>query len=103
MDVLEILLAARALIATPETWCKHKPMKVAKDTEIKSYCLVNAINISSPKRSKHGGVRPDYMRAINFLSNDTGNATLLRFNDHKDTTHSDVIGLLDAKIKELLL
>ena len=101
MTVFQTLKSARSLISTPETWCKGKPLHVNKDTKVKSYCLVNAINISSPKRLKHCGVRPDYTNTINFLSDGIGAAALLRFNDHKNTTHNDVIGLLDTKIKEL--
>ena len=96
--VKHILIKARRLIDTPDKWCKRIPIKTDKDTKQTSYCAVKAVDMCSPKRTKHGGIRPLYQQAI-FALHVSGTPAIIRYNDHKDTEHSDILNMFDAAIK----
>lgn len=99
MTPLEVLTAARALIAEPEHWCRgtyardKAGVKVSpRSPDAVSFCLTEAIYRLS---------RPDYRlrgEIFQILSRITSDSAIAGWQDTH--THAEVIGLLDQAIAE---
>jgi hypothetical protein len=87
MNAYNVLVAARALIDTPDKWIKGD----MKDDEGR-YCLVGAINEIDPIGV--GGVA-----AKSVLAKYTGGPPAT-FNEALRTTHADVLHVLDSAIEK---
>ena len=99
MNELEILIAARALIATPESWIKGRSAQDANgvpagpfDEGACKFCTVGAMTCASGQTLTEA--RASILRA--HLPKPFDN--LVNFNDHPDTTHADVLALFDRAI-----
>lgn len=91
-SVKENLIAARALIDTPEKWAQ------GEDLAQGGLCAALACSAVS-----HGPTNDfDAMRSalIGVMpgSSHSGPMKLVNFNDHPDTTHADVMALFDRAI-----
>jgi hypothetical protein len=96
------LIAAKALIDTPEKWRKDDHLHAG------SCCAVVAVNrVSGTEGVWADGARPSAMRAALFdhLPDEWREKPVFNiairigdFNDHPDTTHADVMALFDRAI-----
>ena len=101
-----ILRAARAMIATPERWCKGARARNADDKEVgvhslsaQKYCLIGALEFVVSSCCLYGGGPQTYRRLYDrIVLCAEGPMTLSSFNDAEHTTHADVIALLDKAI-----
>lgn len=95
--VKENLIAAKALIDTPEKWSKG-------DWSDNGGCLcaLGAANLAAT--GMFDCVKHDLERALEAalptgFRTTSGNLRLVpRFNDHRDTTHADIMALFDRAI-----
>lgn len=94
MNVLDVLIGARDILNSPESWCQGRSGK-HKDGK-SQYCLHNAINLSAPKVG--GGRRLVFEETIDLLG---GSPNIIHFNDSPDTSHKDIIVLLDKTITQV--
>lgn len=101
MTTREVLVAARALIATPERWTKETSSWVRNGIEC--FCAIGAIG----RAVDHDHNAPatedvnDALRAAMpawFLDRRTGRPSIVEFNDAPTTTHADVLQLFDRAI-----
>ena len=99
MNELETLIAARALIASPESWIKDNSAQDANGVPVGTFyegackfCTVGAITCASGETLTE--TRASILRA--HLPKPFDN--LVNFNDHPDTTHADVLALFDRAI-----
>lgn len=93
MSLRDDLIAARALIDTPEKWCRDRGHAVAYKwfglREVHSYCIIAALHIGIPDREAS-------YRAEAALRADT--PWLVNFNGKPTTTHADIMALFDRAI-----
>jgi hypothetical protein len=101
----DLLIAARAKIAKPEHWTRQSMMRDAQGVstydpkKAHCYCLVGsmaAANNEDPLAyDPQGAIKAlnKALRASPFRFN-----MLSAFNDHPDTTHADVLAVIDAAI-----
>ena len=99
MNELVTLIAARALIATPEAWIQGRFAQDANGVPVGpfdewacKFCTVGAITCASGEPLTE--TRASILRA--HLPKPFDN--LVNFNDHPDTTHADVLALFDRAI-----
>lgn len=89
-SVKENLIAARALIDTPEKWGKGK-------YEVSSgcYCAMGALGMAG-----HGDVImfTDEEASALRAGMPSGYFSITRFNDRPNTTHADILALFDRAI-----
>ena len=109
---VQILEEARALIDTPEKWCRaayasDRPGRVAPDEIEHAYspmepgatcfCMLGAVaRADKCDASPHFGSREAYL-AVRKLENACG-GPVSRFNDRPSTTHADVMAVFDEAI-----
>lgn len=91
--VKENLIAARALIDTPEKWAHENKNRVAKGG--KCLCAVDALN--------EVGLEPEFLDQFLPYGPETwaGSGLMIptaNFNDHPDTTHTDIMAVIDRAI-----
>jgi hypothetical protein len=104
MSLKDDLIAARALIDTPEKWCKwhgHMTRRKWLFFEQHSYCTIGAIAVEpgghmNTSRSAYYKMRDALERA---LPPGFRNSFLVSFNDDESTTHNDVLALFDRAIE----
>lgn len=108
MNDLEILIKTRELLSTPEKW--HKGTYGCRDFgsgEFSCLCLYGAISEAyvNPMMTE----RPYAYRVLLRVIQEeyphlvrSGFISIPEFNDHPDTTYSDVIGVLDKAVSELV-
>lgn len=100
--VLEALIQARERISTPERWCRGWYAKDADgypiletEDEAASFCAVGAIGAVAPVGQdlceRAQGILHAEARRLGFLG-------VASFNDHRRTTHADVLALYDRAI-----
>jgi hypothetical protein len=94
---LQALTEARARIQDPMTWIKGSFDEWDEFTKRMSYCLVGAMQgVDSHTFGKIQAAAnahfPDRYNRFKALS---------EFNDHTDTTHEDVLLVIDTAIEEL--
>lgn len=90
--VRENLIAARALIDTPEKWVKDAHEKDG------CYCAMGAIGAVLP-RNYHGWVSDTAQyRALAAAVPAEFHGNVPNFNDHPATTHADIMALFDRAI-----
>lgn len=103
MTLKDDLIAAKALIDTPQKWCQkhgHLTRKKWLFWEQHSYCTVGAISVTG------GGhintIHPDFLRMRDALERTlppgNENSLLVAFNDDPATTHADIMALFDRAI-----
>jgi len=90
--VRENLIAARALIDTPEKWGKG-----SYEPSHGCYCALGAIDAVE---KTHGGFYASEATA-NALRSAIGNEcfSIVDFNDAEETTHADILALFDRAIE----
>ena len=91
MTPKEVLIASKALIDTPEKWCKYHSSLSYR------LCANTALNrVPIPGGAyKAGHIRGG---ARWFLA-DNCDGFIESFNDHPDTTHADIMALYDRAIE----
>jgi hypothetical protein len=94
-----ILKKAKAKIATPGKW--HQGYYRSKERA--AYCAMGAINLVMTgcseewPTSKRAAFAEDCLdAAVGFFGEDPG---MVRFNDHPETTHADVMEVYDIAIE----
>lgn len=93
--VKENLIAAKALIDTPEKWCKGRRHVFYGYTTphgaviVKKYCAEGAMDAV-------GGLSPERQALLNQTPRAYGNVA--EFNDSPDTTHADIMALFQRAI-----
>ena len=100
MTPLEVLTAARTLIAKSEHWCQRtytcdaagKPVDV-ESGKGKRFCLSMAMMLASDWEND------SLVQAESYIAQRIEHGGIIRFNDTH--THAEVIGLLDTAIAEL--
>lgn len=94
MDVLSVLHGAKDILKSPESWCQGRSGK--RKNGKNQVCLHNAINLTAPKAG--GGRRLLFEETIGLLG---GSPSIIHFNDSPDTTHEDIMILLDRAITQI--
>jgi len=97
MGVKENLIAARALIDTPEKWIKGKASNEV-DTCFCSYGAILHRAYTLPCRHEEREKQFDAMDLALVRATPKGAGGYIHFNDHPDTTHADVMALFDRAI-----
>lgn len=111
MELKEILEKAKCLIDTPEKWIKNvfardatgKPV-APEDTTATCFCLMGAYRraaSSSHSALPIGVAYQAIYQAIPSLTKYAKYASLPNFNDSPETTHADVMKILDQTISQL--
>ena len=103
MTPLEILRGARELLAKPERWTKGEcarrsdgSITFSLDDEATCFCLDGALIRLC------GGSHTDlFHESWEALRSIRPGECPIRFNDHPNTTHADILDLLDRGIAEL--
>lgn len=102
MTLREDLVAAKALIDTPEKWCKGSDWRGANIyTSTASYAPPAAIRLQMCARSaaqtidckRHSGVHVALIAAL-----PDGWRSVAEFNDERRTTHADIMALFQRAI-----
>ena len=108
----KILVAARRKIAKPENWCKGEWAVNRYGVEIDaivypalagdaycSFCLTAAVMSASVNYNDNARLFAKQKLRDQLFGN--FHSSLVKFNDHQTTEHSDVIGCLDRAIESL--
>jgi hypothetical protein len=105
MSLKDDLIAARALIDTPEKWIKgirHTTERQWLFFERHRYCAVGAISTGQDGCLDHRPFR-EFLRLQDALEAalppDFSRSYIWAFNDHPATTHNDVLALFDRAIE----
>lgn len=104
MSLKDDLIAAKALIDTPDKWCKrhgHMTRRKWLFFEQHSYCTIGAISVApdglmNPFRPAYDKMHEALERA---LPPGFENRFLVAFNDAEVTTHADIMALFDRAIE----
>lgn len=91
MSVKEDLIAAKALIDTPEKWTKNYFR-----TDDGCYCAVGAIDAAT--RPDPTFDRGDRAHAALLAALPEGALSITGFNDRRSTVHADIMALFDRAI-----
>jgi hypothetical protein len=106
MTRLEVLKKARALISKPENWCKgttaldERGQNVSSDSDFACrWCMWGSLRRIDPSDT--------HLYAISRLLNAetcrrTGITSHISFNDLPETTHEQVLEVMDAAIEKLV-
>lgn len=100
-EIVTILRGARALVATPEQWCRGSAMQVAPSGAI-AHCAANALAYVGGQKSLDANRL--FMRAITAGFYDSIPAwndfydSIPAWNDEFGRTHADVLAAFDAAI-----
>ena len=104
-DPRPILRRARAILAAPSRWTQKGLARTVNDTPCSpespyaySYCLVGAIQRASNTPGL-GGFPNAFMHLDDTIGRIHGGHTIGRWNDREDTTHADVLAILDEAIQ----
>jgi hypothetical protein len=92
--VRQALRAARAVIATPDRWCKGS-MYCHSSAGLDRRCLTGAV-FGCP--GVRGDIRRLAFRALDEAARRRGYHHPITFNDHPATTHADVMALFDEAL-----
>lgn len=98
--VKENLIAARALIDTPEKWIKGN-LQNAEETCFCAYGAIAKVSRTYPNWSVDGFSMETSLRAAlpsTFTPDPNGILYVAQFNDHPSTTHADIMALFDRAI-----
>jgi hypothetical protein len=95
MSVKDDLIAARALIATPEQWAKGGDI----DTRAGRYCAAVACNDSRLAGELYGALSRAIPEGYPRPSPGGWVTDLFAYNDDPATTHNDVLALFDRAIE----
>jgi hypothetical protein len=103
MTAIAILKGARDLIATPEAWQKGHSARDAGGAPVRSssdrackFCLEGAIY-----RAYHFSMGLKYNSlsdALSMVRREIGTEYVFQWNDRPETTHADVLAILDKVI-----
>lgn len=98
MTPLEILIAGRELISTPERWTKGAFARDANGTEYPCagaevcWCFAGAIFKVAPNAEQG-------LQTERFIAQAAGIPNIRKFNDDPTTTHADVLAAWDRAIE----
>lgn len=96
--VKENLIAAKALIDTPEKWCPNGP--ASYNNGVMARCVY--IAVGEVCEHSVGGVFAALYRALPWWFRLSAprwdQRAIIRFNDRKRTTHADIMALFDRAI-----
>lgn len=112
----ELLILAKAEIASPENWAKNyfgrdesnKPIDVLDQRACK-FCSMGAVHKAIQRQTKNGVIERGrhattarlfllLEKSIGVYENDAGTG-VAEFNDSEDTRHDDVMAVFDLAIK----
>lgn len=103
MTTLTVLQEVRELLAAEERWTKGSPARNKRGKPVSStdkkavcWCLNGALDKCAPRDAS-------FWPSVKLLENILGQGfegNYMRFNDAPDTTHKDVLGLLDKAIEK---
>lgn len=88
MTLRDDLIAAKALIDTPDKWCKGR--MYSRDGRM---CAFGALYCGFRSRDE------DYVDALMLLNAQSPKGRLSAFNDAPETTHADIMALFDRAIE----
>lgn len=97
-EVGQIILKARELLSDPKRWCKDEYISCGERI---SYCTIGAIKTVSGQINVFASCNPTAEAArdrVECFLPDQFNS-VHEYNDHPDTTHADVLALLDRAAK----
>lgn len=98
MSVRDDLIAAKALIDTPEKWCKNKPAWNGQKCAEAAVATATAGHDYRPSLAALcKALPPAFMGAGNAVYAFT-NGAISRFNDSPSTSHADIMALFDRAI-----
>lgn len=96
----DVLLAAKALIATPETWCQDVQQRISM-SGVHAYCAHGAILVAA----RMAGVewQPSAWYLVRAIGVDPRNSEsfirdLTAFNDAPTRTHAEVLAAFDTAV-----
>jgi hypothetical protein len=91
-EAADTIQAARELLSDPTRWGKGKTRPTPE-----SYCLASAIS-----RNCLGVTYNEYKAITDLVGQHVpGGMALTIYNDHPDTTHEDILNLLDKTLADL--
>ena len=98
MTTKELLIAARALIAEPNNWCQG--FTAVRNGEHVSYCMAGAVSRVCADESTSKAT--ETLDALSEAVNNTNGRfhSIVGFNDHKETTHEQILAIFDKAIAE---
>lgn len=112
--MLEELLETRNILSKEEHWCKGKLFKRNYAKFDVSYCLLGALMVADREIERKQQNFIDFIETHEVLSECVAllsltiqrltkikNIQLEEYNDSPDTTHSDILKVLDLSIAEL--
>ena len=95
----EVLRAARALIETPERWCRgawarsaHRRPVLEASAKACSFCALGAVNRVAPSWNLRGQAHGALFHSLPKFP------SVHQFNDARSTTHADILALYDRAI-----
>lgn len=89
------LRAAKALIDTPEKWCKGS---YHHDGMGDAHCIVGAVMVVTPEYSKRRNMALEAIGRQTPQFDDATSGFMPRYNDAPTTTHADIMALFDRAI-----
>lgn len=98
--VKENLIAAKALIDTPEKWIKGS-LQNAEETCFCTYGAAAKVARTFPHKSGMDSLLTDALADAlpdSFLPDPNGILSIAQFNDDPSTTHADIMALFDRAI-----
>lgn len=102
MTAKELLIAAKQLIATPDSWTKYYPATTSTGACISPHSPDATCFCSYGALDKAAGPGDDnhivYREALSALQELAPNGHVAIFNDHPNTTHDMVLDLFDKAI-----
>lgn len=93
-QVLDDLIAARALIDTPEKWQKHR----YHSDDGNRHCSMGAVFCVTTDYRREEACRLALARAVPASSPHFSIGTPYHFNDAPETTHADIMAMYDRAI-----
>lgn len=90
------LIAARKRLADPSRWMKSRYASYTAEGEAICFCLMGAIGHSTIGRGSDAIEAHDAIIAV--LRRRGFHEPISSFNDAPDTTHSDILAVIDAAI-----
>lgn len=88
-EVSQVILKARELLSDPKKWTQGQYCTEARD----AFCIIGAVHEAAGAQPD-AGISPVASKACERISI-TAKMHPANFNDNKNTTHADVLALLD--------
>lgn len=96
-DALALLREAKALIASPKTWCQGHSCGLSPDGTTLQRDLLNAI-LDAGSRAKDVNAT---MQVLDAVYEETGRFGITAYNDSPHTTHAHIYALIERAERRL--